>query len=461
MLGHFYFGPKGGQILLTRDTGAFCFLTEKEFQALIQDREEEYRARSQELEEKGFLYHDSQEGYIRRNESILRDAERYLFDATSLFILAVTNACNNRCIYCQANGEKCVQHMSPEVAEQALKQIARSPAAGITIEFQGGEPLMNEKVIRYVVQRGKEILRNKEVQYTIVSNLSLLTEEMAQFCKDEHINVSTSLDGPEFLHNQNRPDIAETGSWAATMRGIERLRKCGIEPGAIETTTAFSLPYAEEIVDTYVNNGLNHLFLRPLTRLGAAARAWDRVGYSPDEFLKFYRKGLERIIAYCMNGKNVTEYHAALFLSKILRGKAVNYMELRSPCGAGLGQLAITANGNVYSCDEGRMMAEAGDEAFRLGNVFEGDYSDWIESPNCKALCSASLLETLQGCCDCVYKPYCGVCPVVNYAINGNITQISKDRCSIYKGILDILFEYIQRKDPKVMNIFNEWSEKT
>ena len=122
--------------------------------------------------------------------------------------------------------------------------------------------------------------------------------------------------------------------------------------------------------------------------------------------------------------------------------------------------MAITANGNVYTCDEGRMMAEMGDEAFRLGNVYENGYSEWIESGTCKAVCSASLLDTLPGCCDCVYKPYCGVCPVVNYAINGSITRNCRERCRIYKGILDTLFEYRQQNDPETMNLFGEWSEQ-
>ena len=135
-------------------------------------------------------------------------------------------------------------------------------------------------------------------------------------------------------------------------------------------------------------------------------------------------------------------------------------MELRSPCGAGIGQMAITAHGDVYTCDEGRMMAEMGDEAFRIGNVFEGDYSKWIEAPSCRATCAASLLESLPGCCDCVYKPYCGVCPVINYAINGNTTSVSKDRCRIYSGILETLFNYLYQSDPFVMSLFHQWAEQ-
>ena len=106
------------------------------------------------------------------------------------------------------------------------------------------------------------------------------------------------------------------------------------------------------------------------------------------------------------------------------------------------------------------MMAEMGDEAFRLGNVLDNTYNDWIQSSNCQAVCSASLLDTLPGCCDCVYKPYCGVCPVINYAIHGNVTHVSTERCKIYKGILDILFEFIMKRDEKIMMLFEEWGKQ-
>ena len=274
------------------------------------------------------------------------------------------------------------------------------------------------------------------------------------------MTVSTSIDGPEELHDYNRPEVGGKGSFRDTLRGIEMLKAKGIVPGAIQTSTARSLDYANEIVDEYVRLGFGQVFLRPLTRLGAAARRWDQVGYDADQFLAFYRKALDRVLEYNLKGVPVKEYHASLFLSKILFGQALNYMELRSPCGAGIGQVAITANGNVYTCDEGRMMAEAGDEAFCLGNVFDHDYDDWIHSSCCEAICSASLLDTLPGCCDCVYKPYCGVCPVVNYAIYGNIMHVSSERCKIYKGILDILFGFIKDRDEKIVKILEDWGRQ-
>lgn len=460
MLGPFYFSAFRDKMLITNDSGNHMLLSQEDFSNLIKGEPVSTPEIQQELQRRLFCSDESVEGYVRYCENEVREGNRYLFESTNLFIFAITNECNNRCTYCQANGTRALNRMSTGVAEQALRRIAECPAKNITIEFQGGEPLMNFSVIKYIVNRAPEILSDKEVGFTLVTNLSLITAEMAQFIKDNHISVSTSMDGPADLHDKNRPTTNGSSSFAAMQKGKELLIEHGISAGAIQTTTKASLAYPKEIVKSYIENGFSQIFLRPLTRLGAAAKCWDQIGYKPEDFLQFYREALEEIIEYNKQGIPIVEYHAALFLSKILQGRAVNYMELRSPCGAAIGQMAITASGNVYTCDEGRMIAESGDEAFLLGNVFDSSYNDWINSSCCKAICSASLLETLPGCCDCVYKPYCGVCPVINYAINGSITRVSKDRCKVYKGILDIVFEYIYLYDDEIMEIFSEWSEQ-
>ena len=134
-------------------------------------------------------------------------------------------------------------------------------------------------------------------------------------------------------------------------------------------------------------------------------------------------------------------------------------MELRSPCGAGIGQLAYYADGNVFTCDEGRMLSEMGNDAFLLGNVYNTDYESIVTSDSCKAILGSSCLECIPECCDCVYSPYCGVCPVVNLALNGDIfpRTPNNDRCRIYKGILDKIFEYLYRNDDKEIEILKSW----
>lgn len=123
--------------------------------------------------------------------------------------------------------------------------------------------------------------------------------------------------------------------------------------------------------------------------------------------------------------------------------------------------MAYYYDGKVYTCDEGRMVAEAGDNAFCLGDVFSDDYESLVSSSTCKVTCASSVLETIPGCCDCVYHPYCGVCPVINYAMDGDIfaRQAHGYRCKVYAGILDHLFSLLKENDEETIRILHSWIE--
>lgn len=204
--------------------------------------------------------------------------------------------------------------------------------------------------------------------------------------------------------------------------------------------------------------GFDSIFIRPLTPLGKATIGWNQMGYEAEQFVDFYKKVTDIIIDYNIKGYFIKEAHATIMLKKI-NGEAVNYMELRSPCGAGIGQMAYYSDGNIFTCDEGRMLYEMGKDAFKLGNVFDNNYEELINNSICKATCKASILETIPCCCDCVYQPYCGTCPVVSYANNNDIIEKEPRgyRCKIYKGILDYLFDKILKDDSKIIDVLNSW----
>ena len=136
-------------------------------------------------------------------------------------------------------------------------------------------------------------------------------------------------------------------------------------------------------------------------------------------------------------------------------------MELRSPCGAALGQIAYYYDGSIYTCDEGRMVSEMGDKSFCLGNVYESDYNSLMDCDVCKIACGSSILESLPSCSMCVYQPYCGVCPVVNYALDKDVYEKAPNnyRCKINKGMLDIIFSKLQRDVSNTKEIFWRWLE--
>ena len=461
-LNYFNFKQYGKSILMTNDFGKYIFVSKEDFRKILAmdvDRESELY---ELLIEKKMIYDESDLEYSSINKYALREIKGHVNVATSLHIFVVTTVCNMSCIYCQANNGVECSHliMNKEMAEKAVDIALQSPEQSLCFEFQGGEPLVNFDIIKHIVQYAEIHKETHEIAYTVVTNLTLLNDEMLDFFVQYNFGISTSVDGSELVHNNNRPYADGSGTFKKVINSVERVRKAGLQVGAIETTTRFSLNFPKEIVHAYVDMGFESIFIRPLTPLGKAAKSWEKIGYSSEEFIKFYQQALDELIEINKAGRFIKEDHAAILLRRI-RGDFMNYMELRSPCGAGVGQLAYYADGNIFTCDEGRMLHEMGQSTFQLGNVYNNTYTDLINNSVCKTVCASSVLETIPTCCDCVYQPYCGTCPVVNYALDGDVIEKQPRgyKCRVYSGILDYLFSKFYENDEETMRILNSWSD--
>lgn len=457
-LNYFNFKENKNNYLITNDIGKYNFLSKQDFKNLIQ-RKELTPELKHELIENGFIYEGNEEIFASNQAMKLRRAKEYLLVPTTLHIFVVSKNCNFNCIYCQAGNlnQKENYNMSKETAKKAVEIAMESPSRYLTFEFQGGEPLMNFETIKYIIEYSKSISNGKYIEYNLVSNLTLLTDEMIEFFIDNEVTICTSIDGNRELQNKNRP-YKNADSYQETINQIKKLKERQIIVNAIETTTKYSLSKYKEIVDEYIELGLESIFIRPLTKLGKADNNWKNVGYKAEEFLEFYKKALDYIIEKNKQGIFLSEGHSNIFLRKILLNQPVNYMELRSPCGGAIGQLAYYYDGNIYTCDEGRMLSEMGDDSFKLGNVYENTYKELMQCDCTKAMCVSSCIECLPYCSTCAYMPYCGTCPVINLAQDDNIFSQNPQeyRCKIYGGILDILFNYIE-KEPDVVEIFKRW----
>lgn len=458
MYNYFNFKKHGEDYLITNDAGYYSFLSKEELGMLLFDSDNINELKKDELIRKGFLVSKNKELFINDNYHFVRGYKEYLFYHTSLHIFVVTTQCNQRCIYCQASAKSADKssNMSIDTARKAVNIAISSGGEYLTFEFQGGEPLLNFDTIKFIVEYAESIKGDKVIEYNIVSNLMLLDKEMLDFFSKYNFNISTSIDGDETLHNKNRPAIVGN-SYLSMKKSVDKIRKRGLSVSAIQTTTCYSIFNPKEIVNAYLKLGFYDIFLRPLTKLGFAKSRWKDIGYSADEFVSFYEEALNYIVELNENGVKMREGHAVILLRKILERRPINYMELRSPCGAGIGQLAYYYDGGIYTCDEGRMLAEMGDKSFYIGNVDSLNFADIVKSPVCKAVCSASCLETIPYCSDCVYQPYCGICPILSYSETGSLfSQMPADfKCKVYMGILDILFGLI--KDDDKLKILEEW----
>jgi radical SAM protein with 4Fe4S-binding SPASM domain len=166
------------------------------------------------------------------------------------------------------------------------------------------------------------------------------------------------------------------------------------------------------------------------------------------------------MIARARAGSRTVERFAGIFLTKILRGDDPGYLDIRSPCGAGIGQLAYDATGAIYTCDEGRMLAREGDETFRLGHVRDARYRALMAHPTVRAMLVASNLDAQPACTACAYRPYCGVCPVHNHKTQRSLAGRTRESslCAAYIGIQDFLFETLARADGPTRAVLERWT---
>ena len=460
--GFFRFRRLKDDYLITNDFGRHCFLTELEFKSFVEGAIPETSPLYEKLSQGGFIRDRMDFDALT---AVWRTRNRFLWQGPSLHIVVVTLRCNHRCLYCQANSvpmKDKSSDMSLETAKKVVDRIFESASAAITIEFQGGEPLANWPAVEFIVgyARKKNKKAGKSLWLNLVTNLSLLDEAKLKFLLKNEVNFCTSLDGPEDVHNRNRLFVGGN-SHDGVVRWFKKIDKKTegkqFRIDALLTVTRFSLPRYKDIVDEYAGLGMRGIYLRPLSRLGLARETWDKIGYEPDEFLEFYRNALDAIIDLNKKGNIFFEQTARLFLAKILGDNDPNFLDLRSPCGAGIGQIAYNFDGSLYTCDEGRMFSRMGDESFRIGSVDSGSYQESVSHPTVRAISVASTLDNQVQCHKCAYKPYDGICPIQCYAEQGDIMgrMPSNTRCHINMGILDALFERL--RDPEVEKIFRLW----
>ena len=467
--GPFYWIKRNEEYLLTNDLGRFIYLSENQFSAFLAGTLNESDPTLSALQDRGFLYFDDAQEYVQRWAGELAVMKECVFSATQLFILVLTNACNQRCTYCQAGVDGIHAAMDVQTCKKAIDMAVQSPVNRVTIEFQGGEPTLNAPVLRFAIPYAREVFaqHGKRVDFALVTNLTNVDEKMLRWLVYEEVHISTSLDGPEMLHNSNRPLTTGKGSYAPWQQGVAQYQKIlaeckkPIHVSAIQTTTRNSLAQPKEIVEEYLRNNMNHLYIRPLTPLGCAADRWKEIGYTAEEYLHFYCALLDYTMEKCLSGTYVCEATASIYLTRILCNESVGHTEHRSPCGGAIGQMAVNFDGKVYTCDEARMLANMGDDLFLLGTV-DDSYNDLISAPTAHAVCTASCVETLPYCQNCVYVPYCSVCPVVTYGLEQDLISHNAQnyRCTIAKGILDYLFTIIYRGNPEEMRVLQRWAEE-
>jgi His-Xaa-Ser system radical SAM maturase HxsB len=454
-----------GQELLVNEGGEFLFTPEGTVRSLLNATAKVQSDLYKSLKAKHFIYDETSSALLDILATKIRTKYDHISGGTKLHIFVVTLRCEHSCHYCQVSRQTATKgefDMSWATVDRSISLMFDSPSPHVTLELQGGEPLLAFDTIQYIVPKAKEQarIREKHLDLVVTTNLALATDEMLAYFREEGVKVSTSLDGPAFLHNKNRPRPGND-SYERAIDGIERARAIlgRDNVAALMTTSAASLDHVEEIIDEYVRREFHTIFLRPISPYGFALKTANRTGYEMERFLEFYTRGLAHILDINRSGYRLAEIYSQIVLSKILTPYGTGYVDLQSPAGEAWNVLVYNYDGDVYASDEARMLAEMQDWTFRLGNVHKDNRRSLFTSDAALNMFEASCNQSLAGCSDCAFQSYCGADPIYHHATQGDMYghRPTSGFCTRNMGVIKHLFSFIKEDDPETMGIFWSW----
>jgi His-Xaa-Ser system radical SAM maturase HxsB len=454
-LGFFRWGRIAGKVLVTTDGGDWVLLTEPEFVQLLGGEITDGHPRFAELLAGGFL----REG-LDADALASRLARRlgHVARGPALHVVTLTRRATDG-----DAGPDLDRATAQRIVDVALQTT--SPSVSFELQAHAGEPLLNVEGVRHFVEYAattNERAAGKTLRFTLVSNLTGMTEETAEWLIAHGVALRTRLDGPAELHDWQRP-FSGAAAHADVVRWIEWFgRRDPVSPvEARLTTTRRTLSAWREVVDEYAARGLRSIRLQPLSPLGFDPDAWETIRYDAEEYVEFYERAFAYIVELNRRGTHLVEATAAMFLDKILSSGDPAASGLRSPCAAGTSEFAYDVDGRVFPGEEARRFDACGDPIFALGDVRQLTIPALVRHPTVRAIAAASLLDAQPMCADCWNKPFCGISPVTSYVREGDLFG-QRPRCFECKGHMAIgrtLFTLLANEgDGATREILERWT---
>jgi uncharacterized protein len=305
--------------------------------------------------------------------------------------------------------------MQPETGLAALEAVFRSADRhgfrAVKLKYTGGEPTLSFSLVRALHERAQALSADSglPLQAVVLSNGTLLTDEIVDWLLGEDVRLMISLDGVGAVHDAQRPFADGEGSFAQVARNIDRAIARGLSPHLSITVTPGSAYGLADAVRFALDRGLlfNLNFVRESdgkhhdleadhARMVAGVRAaFDVIG----DILPHYRLIDGLLDRSAFNGRH------------------------RYPCGAGRSYLVIGPHGRVARCQMtmDQSVADVWDQD-PLGSVrtWNGGFQNVA-------------VEKKAGCRDCTWRYWCaGGCPLLAYRACGRSDGPST-YCAVYK----------------------------
>lgn len=344
--------------------------------------------------------------------------------------LHLTHDCNLSCGYCFAE-DFCTnkEYMSSQTGHCALDFLFASSGknTALEIDFFGGEPLMNFKLLQELVEYGKELAKkhNKTIKFTTTTNGVLLTKEISDYLDAEMDNIVLSIDGSKETNDKVRKTKNGGGSYDLILKNFKYLANKREERDYFVrgTYTHLNPNFCPDVLHL-ADCGFRSVSVEPVVLEKNRDLALN--DQDIETACLAYEEFADEYLLRRKDGRWFSFFH---FVMDIDNGPCLTKRLLG--CGAGTQYLAVTPNGDIFPCHQ-----LAGNEKYKIGNVAEKKLDNQLR----KKIGQSNVL-TKPMCANCWAKYYCSGGCIAN-AINfcGDLSKPYEYGCKLMKKRLECAF---------------------
>jgi uncharacterized protein len=341
------------------------------------------------LMEQGFLSGPAPAPPLAPADYVFRPYEVTLFP---------TSRCNLRCTYCYAEGGRAGPELSWKQAKAAIDLVAENAGLagrdGFAVAFHGGgEPTLAWEMLTQCVSYAKKLAGQLGLKVNVyAASNGLLSQEQRAFIAEHFSGLNVSLDGPEDIHDRQRPRVNGGGSFALVLETVRFFERCRFPYGVRATVTSHSAKHLRRIVSFFRSEcpSLRQLHVEPVWCCGRCQTSGER----PPEDAEFTHHFLEAWNEAQAGG-----------LRLVYSGARLDVVTNRFCAAAGDG-FSVTPTGVVTSCFEVVDAEDSRAGLFHYGR-FDSTTERYVFDHEKIAQLRLLTVDHLDRCRDCFCKWHC------------------------------------------------------
>ncbi|MEP3437944.1 MAG: radical SAM protein [Hoeflea sp.] len=264
-------------------------------------------------------------------------------------VLNISQICNLACSYCYAEDlNKSKKIMLPQTCRDAIDRALHLSKGGLkSLKFLGGEPALAFTEICLAVDHVE--MRSAELgfpppSFVIVTNGTVVTDEMIEFFCSRNFYVLVSMDGEQSIHDHLRPFSGGRGSYNKASETIGKFRQSG-NPVAVEavyTRTHYQHGVGvRDVVSHFLDLGVREM------QITLALGSWHGEGAYAE--IEKVSRDFSNVARDCIRSFLSDDPFLLRGIQFVIDG-FVNKAKNSHVCGAGRSFMAVNYDGEAFPC---------------------------------------------------------------------------------------------------------------